>query len=219
MSVAGVVAFLEERAVFVRERKNNLYTHLPYTIAQTITTLPFLFMATLIFSLISYFAIGLHPGAGHFFRFVAYVYLAVTAAEMQTLLIAAIIPIFVAALAVAAFLNGFWMSVQGYFITALPGFWKAWAHWIDYETYAFQLLVKNDFTGLIFPCAGSIAENSCQCPFPSSLIQQGQCAVAGTDVIDYFGYNGTSTVLYAFILVLIILVYRVMFYIAIRLTV
>ena len=51
----------------------------------------------------------------------------------------------------------FWMSVQGYFIRAknLPRFWFAWAHWIDYQTYAFQLLVKNDFQGLVFPVSPS----------------------------------------------------------------
>jgi hypothetical protein len=36
------------------------------------------------------------------------------AAESQVVLISAIVPIFVAALAIAAFCNGFWMSVGGY---------------------------------------------------------------------------------------------------------
>jgi hypothetical protein len=38
------------------------------------------------------------------------------AAEAQVQLIAALIPIFIAALAIASFFNGFWMSVGGYFI-------------------------------------------------------------------------------------------------------
>lgn len=56
-----------------------------------------------------YWAIGLHPGATAFFRFTLYLFLGVMAAESQSVLVAAIIPIFVAALAVAAFMNGFWM--------------------------------------------------------------------------------------------------------------
>lgn len=63
----------------------------------------------------------------------AYLYLGILAAEFQSILIAALIPSFVASLAIAAFINGFWMSVQGYFIRNLPKFWYYWAHFIDYE--------------------------------------------------------------------------------------
>lgn len=143
----------------------------------------------------------------------AFLFLGIYAAECQSLLVAAILPIFVAALAVAAFINGFWMCVQGYFIRAvnLPRFWYYWAHFIgekglkisplqvalltaclfsfslaratDYETFAFAILVKNDFRGLVFSCEGTISENNCQCAFPSSLIAQGQCAISGEDVL------------------------------------
>jgi hypothetical protein len=62
---------------------------------------------------IVYWSVGLRAGAVPFFKFLAYLFVGVYAAETQSLLIAAIIPIFVAALAVAAFVNGFWMAVQG----------------------------------------------------------------------------------------------------------
>lgn len=125
MSVAGIPAFLEERSVFIRERRNGLYGPLPFVLSNTIVTLPFLFMCSLLFTVIVYFAIGLHPGAGHFFRFLAFLFLALFAAEAQATLISALVPIFIAALALTAFMNGFWMCVQGYFIRArsLPKFW------------------------------------------------------------------------------------------------
>jgi hypothetical protein len=165
-----------------------------------------------------YWSIGLHPGAGYFFRFLAFLYLGVLAAEFQALLIAAAIPIFVAALAVCAFLNGFWMCVQGYFIRAanLPRFWYYWAHWIDYETFAFDLLVKNDLRGLTFACQGSIAAGDCNCSFPSSLISKGMCAVSGEDVLEALQINSFSVGLYASILVIILVVYRVLFYTVLR---
>lgn len=70
----------------------------------------------------SYWAIGLHPGATAFFRFTLYLFLGVLAAESQSILIAAIIPIFVAALALASFINGFWMvclSIQTVLLRSL----------------------------------------------------------------------------------------------------
>jgi ABC-type multidrug transport system permease subunit len=95
--------------VFIRERANGLYGPGIWVLANTVTVLPYLFACTFLFSVISYFAIGLHPGGTAFFRFVAYLFLGVFAAESQSMLVAAAIPIFVAALAIASFLNGFWM--------------------------------------------------------------------------------------------------------------
>lgn len=95
----------------------------------------------------------MNPGATRFFRFLFYLFLALFAAESQSLLIAALVPVFVAALALASFVNGLWMvsrvlccrqncrrlmfmslsqCVQGYFIraTSLPRFWYYTAHFI-----------------------------------------------------------------------------------------
>ncbi|KAJ3040267.1 hypothetical protein HDV00_011245 [Rhizophlyctis rosea] len=106
MSVAGIPAFLEDRAVYLREYHNGLYGPAAYTLANSLVSIPFLFVCVLIFTLICYWAIGLKAGAGHFFQFLVYLFLAIYAAESQSILIAALIPIFIAALAIAAFANG-----------------------------------------------------------------------------------------------------------------
>ncbi|KAH9935196.1 P-loop containing nucleoside triphosphate hydrolase protein [Epithele typhae] len=214
MSVAGIPAFLEERQVFIRERLNGQYGAGPYVLANSLVTLPYLFACALLFAVLSYWSIGLHPGAGPFFRFLGILFLAVYAAESQSALIAAMVPIFVAALALASFLNGFWMCVGGYFIKAvnLPRFWYYWAHFIDFQTYAFDLLVYNDLRGLTFACE-TLADGSCFCDYPSSLIAQGQCALAGEDVLNWLDINGISFKLYASILLMIALVYRLLLFI------
>ncbi|KAJ7686760.1 ABC-2 type transporter-domain-containing protein [Mycena olivaceomarginata] len=145
MSVAGIPGFLEERAVYYRETKNGLYTTLPFVLANTLVGMPFLGVCTLLFTLISYWA-GLHPGGGAFFRFLAFLYPAILAAESQMLVVAALMPMFVAALAIGVFVNGFWMSVGGYFIKArsLPRFWFYSFHYMDYQRYAFELLTNSD---------------------------------------------------------------------------
>ncbi|KAH8091409.1 P-loop containing nucleoside triphosphate hydrolase protein [Cristinia sonorae] len=210
MSVAGIPAFLEERQVFMRERLNGLYGPGAYVLANSIVSIPYLFLCSLLFSVLAYWSIGLHPGAGHFFRFLGVLFLAVYTAESQCMVVAAALPIFVAALAIASFLNGFWMSVGGYFIRAvnLPRFWYSWAHWIDFQTYAFTLLTYNDFKGLVLSCT-TLADGSCFCDFPSSLEQ---CKLAGDDVLESLGVGGIGFGLYAGILVIIALVYRGMLY-------
>lgn len=83
MSVAGIPAFLEERSVFVRERMNGLYGPGAYVLANSIVTLPYLFLCVLLFAVLSYWSIGLHPGADQFFKFLGVLFLAVYTAEAQ----------------------------------------------------------------------------------------------------------------------------------------
>ncbi|KAL1409285.1 hypothetical protein Q8F55_006118 [Vanrija albida] len=221
MSVAGIPAFIEERKVFLRERRNALYGPLSFLIANTLVVIPFVFACSIIYSAIIYWAIGLHPGAVQFFRFVAYLFLALLVAETQSALIAALVPIFVAALALCATLNGFWMCVQGYFIrtTSLPRFWYYSFHFMDYQTYAFELLVKNDLVGLAFNCVNKLQDGACNCVYPPSaatISALGQCHVSGQDVIDNLGFGGIPMTGYAFVLVGIFIILRVLLYIALR---
>lgn len=216
MSVAGIPAFLEERSVFIRERRNGLYGALPFVLSNTLITLPFLFVCTLLFSVVIYWAIGLNPGAGHFFRFLAFLFLALFAAEAQATLISAAVPIFIAALALTAFMNGFWMCVQGYFIRArsLPRFWYYTAHFMSYQTFSFEILAKNDFVGEVFNCdTAMLPDGSCSCAYPPSamtIATYGQCKVSGQDVIDYLEFGGIPVGGYAGIIVGIIVLYRVL---------
>lgn len=140
------------------------------------------------------------------------------AAESQSILIAAIIPIFVAVLALAAFMNGFWMvyftkltffneadtphrfSVykatlseqhlcHDFGIIGRIGLYVFNSDFVeallnvlmkDFQTFAFQLLVRNDVKGLIFECP--TVKGSCLCPFSSSLVPS-QCALTGDDLV------------------------------------
>ncbi|KAJ9111238.1 hypothetical protein QFC22_006538 [Naganishia vaughanmartiniae] len=185
MPVAGIPGFLEERANYRKESANGLYSALPFVIANSVVTLPFLFVCSTLFVLIMYWGIGLHPGAGPVFRYIGFLFLSIYVAESQVILVASCLPIFVAALAVSAFLNGFWMSVGGYFIRAvnLPRFWYYSFHWMDYQRYAFELLANSDLRGLDFTCGAS------GCPFASST---GSGMVSGYDVLHELDIDGIN---------------------------
>ncbi|KAF9504510.1 hypothetical protein BS47DRAFT_1374383 [Hydnum rufescens UP504] len=217
MSVSAVPLYLEERAVFIRESNNGLYGAGAYTIANTVVFVPYMFCCSLLYSCIAYWAIGLKSNGWAFWRFVLFLFLAVYAAEAQALAVAAVIPSFIGALAGVGFLTGFWLSVQGFLVRtpSLPRFWYYWAHWIDYQTFAFSLLVQNDFEGEIFTCA-TLANGSCHCSFPSSLIAKGQCAVTGDDILKSLAINHFSPGFYAGALVIICFVYRLVFYLVLR---
>ncbi|KAK4047126.1 hypothetical protein OIV83_005578 [Microbotryomycetes sp. JL201] len=214
MSVAGIPAFLEERALFLRERRNGLYGPVPFVVANSLVSAPFMLLASLLFTVIAYWAVPLRGGARVWFRFVATLFVSVYIAETQSILIASVVPIFVAALALTAFANGLWMSVQGYFIRLpqMPGFWRSWVHYIDYETWSWQLLVANEFRGVDFSCR--TVNDVCSCQFaPAS--SGSSCAIAGQDVLEVLGIGGTNMGQAFGILIAIMMVYRVLLLLAV----
>ena len=61
-------------------------------------------------------------------------------------------------------------------------------------------------SGLEFQCP--IIDSVCSCPFPSTIATATNCALSGDDVIANLGYAGVNDGLYAGILIIIIVVYR-----------
>ncbi|KAF9517566.1 hypothetical protein BS47DRAFT_1359591 [Hydnum rufescens UP504] len=172
VNVAAVPLYSEERPVFIREyadqvrpvcfpvspsfsiprRNNGLYGAGVYTIANTVVFIPYLFVCAMLYSCIRIYA----AEAQHFLFPTA-------------LLVAAVIPDFIGALASVGLLTGFWTCIQGFL------------------TLGLSLLVQNNFEGETFTCA-TLADGSCHCSVPGSLIAKGQCAVTGADILKVGGH-------------------------------
>ena len=134
MAVAYVPAFLEDRATFIKERANGLYGATPFMVANFLIGLPYLFLISLIFSLIAYFLTNFRPTGAAFFTWVMWLFLDLLAGESLVVLVSSLFPNFVIALALTAFANGLWMSVGGFLVSPsiLNPFWKYVFHYIDY---------------------------------------------------------------------------------------
>ena len=134
MAVAYVPAFLEDRATFIKERANGLYGATAFTIANFLIGLPYLFLISLLFSIISYYLSNFRPGGQAFFTWVMWLYLDLLAGESLVVLMSSLFPNFVIALALTAFANGLWMSVGGFLVSpeVLNVFWRYVFHYIDY---------------------------------------------------------------------------------------
>lgn len=126
MAVAYIPAYVEDLQMCRKERTNGLYGPLPFMLSNFLVGLPYLFLITLLFSVISYWLVNFHPTAESFFLWVMYLFLDLLAAEGLVVLITSIMPIFVVALALTAFANGLWMCVGGFLVPpgTLNVFWK-----------------------------------------------------------------------------------------------
>ncbi|EFJ19129.1 hypothetical protein SELMODRAFT_419476 [Selaginella moellendorffii] len=124
MSIGGFPSFIEEIKVFNHEKQNGYYGPIVFTLANTLSSIPYLLLISLISTSVFYNMVKLHPGFDHFIFFV-----------------------------LNLFASGLCMLVDGFFKLAneLPkGFWKYPMHYIAFQTYLLQGLYENDFQGLEF---------------------------------------------------------------------
>lgn len=194
MAVAYVPAFLEDLHTFKQERANGLVGPLSFMVSNFIIGLPFLFLITLLFSVIEYWMSNFRPSGDGFFTWVAWLFLDLVAAESLVVLVSSIFDVFVISLAVTAFANGLWMCVDGFLVPmgTLNAFWKYVFHYIDYQAYVFQGMMVNELKDRVYECAKTAA-GEYQCSYPSSLNAVGK--IAGADVLTGFdiklGLEGT----------------------------
>ena len=211
MAVAYVPAFLEDRATLVKDRMNGLYGPASFLIANFVVGVPYLFLFSVIFSVIAYWLTGFNAEAISFFRWIMWVFLDLLAAESLVVFISALLPNFVLALAATAFANGLWMACGGFLISPriLNVFWRYVFHYIDYQAYVFQGMMVNEFESRIYDCG-----TGCSCMYDSLLASQ--CKIDGRAVLETYGYARHRTGKWVGLLLAIIAVYRVLGYLALR---
>ncbi|TIA35109.1 putative ABC transporter [Aureobasidium pullulans] len=213
MAVAYVPAFLEDRAIFVKERANGLYGPLSFVVSNFLIGLPFLFLISILFATVTYWLISFRPDATAFFVHVMWLFLDLVAAESLVVLVSSLFPNFIIALALVAFANGLWMSVGGFLVPtgSLNVFWRYVFHYIDYQAYVFRGMMVNEFDGRTYRCAGNVV-TGCSCAYESEL--SGQCKIDGKAVLQYYDYPTGQLGKTVGIMIGIIVVYRVLGYLA-----
>jgi hypothetical protein len=215
MAVAYVPAFLEDLHTFYQERANGLVGPLSFLVSNFIIGLPFLFLITVVFSLLVYFLSNFRPDGSAFFKFVLWLFLDLIAAESLVVLVSSIFPVFVVALAITAFANGLWMCVDGFLVpmSILNAFWKYVFHYIDYQAYVFQGMMVNEFESREYTCPKS--PDGYQCMYYSDLNSVGK--IRGEAVLENFSIKTGQEGTWIGIIIGIIAGYRLLAYLALLL--
>ncbi|KAF2729433.1 putative ABC transporter [Polyplosphaeria fusca] len=216
MAVAYIPSFLEDLSLYHKERQNGLYGPLAFQLSNFLIGIPYLFLITLLYSLVAYWLVNFNPTARGFWTWVLWLFLDLLAAESLVVLLSALIPIFVVALAAVAFANGLWMSVNGFMVPpgTLNVFWRYVFHYIDYQAYVFRGMMVNEFGGRRYEC-GRGEDGGCECMYASRL--QGECLIEGRAVLETYGYDTGSMGKYVGYMLVIILGYRVLGWAVLRL--
>ncbi|KAJ3525785.1 hypothetical protein NM208_g11490 [Fusarium decemcellulare] len=184
MAVAYVPAFLEDRLQYVKEHHNGLYGATELILSNFFIGIPYLFLISILFSVISYWLSNFQPTAVAFFTWVMWLFLDLLAAESLVVFMTSLFPSFVISLALVAFANGLWMSVGGFMVppTILNVFYKYVFHYWDYQKYVFEGMMVNEFSDRVYSCG-----SGCQCMYNSRLADQ--CEIDGQAVLRQYGYS------------------------------
>ncbi|KAH6636204.1 hypothetical protein F5144DRAFT_487549 [Chaetomium tenue] len=187
MACAYSPAYLEDYMQFIKEKRNGLYGSTAMIISNFLTGIPYLFIIALVFSAISYWLSNLQPTPQAFFTWVLWVFLDLLAAESLVVLLTSLFPSFVISLALIAFANGLWMSVNGFMVppTVLNVFYRYVFHYWDYQKYVFENMMVNEFSERVYSCANT--PTGCQCMWQTDLADQ--CLIRGQGVLDQYGYK------------------------------
>ncbi|KAL1610194.1 hypothetical protein SLS60_001859 [Paraconiothyrium brasiliense] len=208
MAVAYIPAYLEDLSIYTKERLNGLYGPTAFMLANFLVGIPYLFVITLLFSVIAYWLGNFRPGPDAFWTWVMWLFLDLLAAESLVVLLSSLIPIFVVALAATAFANGLWMCVNGFMVEpqTLNVFWRYVFHYIDYQAYVFRGMMVNEFGKRNYAC--ETVEGDCRCMYASTL--QDQCMVKGTAVLERYDFDTENMGKYVGYMLIIIFGYRLL---------
>ncbi|MCL7041033.1 hypothetical protein MKW94_014912 [Papaver nudicaule] len=154
MSIGGFPSFVEDMMIFCRERLNGHYGVAAFVIGNTLSSIPYLLMITLIPGAIAYYLVGLQRGFEHFLFFVLVIFVSVMLVESLMMLVASMVPNYLMGIIIGSGVQGIMLLNAGFFRLPdeLPNpFWKYPMYYIAFHRYAIEGLYKNEFEGLNFP--------------------------------------------------------------------
>ncbi|KAJ3387184.1 hypothetical protein HDU92_002060 [Lobulomyces angularis] len=174
----------EEIKVFDREREDNMYTVLAYFVSSFIANFPLQLLTCLLYSLILYFMTGLRFegdlmqkiwNLGVFTAVNGALQLISTSFAYFTI---AIFRDFTTASLFANFFYTFFALSSGFFVPyQIMPFFLSWIKDVSQVSFAYRILMSNEFENRIFECPGLLPEGSTQtipqCIGNTSILQNG----------------------------------------------
>ncbi|PSS30140.1 ABC transporter G family member 11 like [Actinidia chinensis var. chinensis] len=154
MAIGGFPSFVEDMKIFSRERLNGHYGVGAFVVGNTISSLPYLLLISLIPGAIAYYLVGLQRGVDRFAYFALLLFACMLLVESLMMIVASVVPDFLMGIITGAGIQGVMMLNGGFFRLPndLPNpFWRYPMYYIAFHKYANQGFFKNEFEGLNFP--------------------------------------------------------------------
>ncbi|KFZ21951.1 hypothetical protein V502_02899 [Pseudogymnoascus sp. VKM F-4520 (FW-2644)] len=203
MAVTYVPAFIEDHQQYIHEHRNGLYGATLFSVSNFLVGMPHLFLFSIIFSIIFYWLSNCQNSSTAFLTWVTWLFFDLLAAEAVVVLAVSIVPNFVGALVLVAFINVLWFATAGALVPPekLNSFYKYGFYYWNFQSYVFQGMMVTQFDGETYDCG-----SGCHCRYDPILTSQ--CHIAGETVLNQFGYKTEDQKQNIGIVIVIILGYR-----------
>ncbi|KAL2642603.1 hypothetical protein R1flu_010190 [Riccia fluitans] len=141
-SVQPVVSV--ERAVFYRERAAGMYGPLPYASAQAAIEIPYIFVQTMIYGVITYAMIQFEWTAAKFLWYLLFMFMTLTYFTLYGMMAVGLTPSEIVAAVVSSAFYSLWNLFSGFLIPrpSMPGWW-VWFYWISPVAWTLNGLISS----------------------------------------------------------------------------
>ncbi|KAG7377013.1 hypothetical protein PHYPSEUDO_012332 [Phytophthora pseudosyringae] len=141
MSVAVLPLFIEQRAVFARERANSSSSVVSYVCANFLATLPGIFLI----AVMSTTLVALLEGLNAFEYFLLNLFLSLVVAESM-MHVGAAVPHYIIGIALGPGVFGMVMLCEGFMVPcdSIPDYW-IWGYYLAFHSYSFGSFVFKQF--------------------------------------------------------------------------
>lgn len=199
----GMMQFLPERHIILKERGSGSYRLSAYYISKIISELPMRLLLPFIFVCISYPMANMNPSAGVFFAIASLQLLATLAGESVGLFIGTMTMDFEKAMVVATLFALALMLVGGFFAQKLPVFIQ-WISYLSPFRYSYNGCVQLEFNRPITCINGATLVDCLD-----------QDSVSGRRAVDYLKVEDSVSMCVG-CLIAFITIFRVLAYLALR---
>ena len=205
VAITYVPAFFEERKSFVRERALGMYGATSFVIANFVVGLPFLLLISVMFSVTLNIFSDLQPTTATVLTWFMWTFLDLLATESMIVFFVSLPSKATLTLGIVAFVSGLLSSFDGFlaFSRITQTFMYELLHSLNYQAYAFQQLIGTlEIQRRAFDCGAG-----CQSLSSSDLADEQK--IAGTAVLEQYGYHAEGTGNWIGILLGITLTHRI----------
>ncbi|KAE9450005.1 hypothetical protein C3L33_18090, partial [Rhododendron williamsianum] len=115
MAIGGFPSFVEDMKIFTRERLNGHYGVGAFVVGNTFSSLPYLFLISVIPGAMAYYLVGLQKGIDHFAYFVVMLYACMLLVESLMMIVASVVPDFLMGIITGAGIQGVMMLKEASF--------------------------------------------------------------------------------------------------------
>lgn len=129
-----------------------------FVVGNTLSSLPYLLLCSLVPGVIAYYLTGLQNEFGHFAYYAIVLFVCMMLVESLMMIVASFVPDFLMGIITGAGIQGLMMLNGGFFRLRedLPKpMWRYPMHYIAFHKYANDGMYKNEFIGLTFPSSKS----------------------------------------------------------------